>query len=70
MRVIPYTLYCKECEKVEKFDESGYCNACGNHADRVAILPQEDKDCLHPDKYVIRTNGHRTLCTLCGTNTN
>lgn len=41
------TEYCKECEIQSTFDESGYCNGCGKHADNVMarnLEPKKDAD--------------------------
>lgn len=55
-----YQFYCRICEKGKHFDEMGYCNGCGNHADRVAIIPEGYIDPNWKEDEMDWTNrGHR-----------
>lgn len=35
--------FCKDCCRENKFDESGYCQGCGRHADNV-LIPEDKID--------------------------
>ncbi len=31
-----FKFFCLNCDVITSFDEEGYCNCCGKHADNVA----------------------------------